>query len=177
MCGCSSINWIKNWRWLNSSGDIPESDLQLTDSFRDKPCNSASETFLFCVTTTGNLDLAVFYWGVRESSCLTVWVWARPAAFFQLRLWAVVWSQTHYLLQVSPWAVRRASSATSFKRSRCAVWRARLSPCLLTESLCYRCEPDSATFPAESLSCVRDEPSPVAYYSCWCILGCSDFEK
>ena len=61
ICGCSSISWIKNYRWLNSSGGVPESDLQLTDSSRDKPCDSASESFLSCVTTPCNPDLAVFY--------------------------------------------------------------------------------------------------------------------
>ena len=30
----------------HSGGGVPESDLQLTDSFRDKPYDSASESFL-----------------------------------------------------------------------------------------------------------------------------------
>ena len=79
-----------------------------------------------------------------------------------------MWSQTHYLLQVSLCAVCGASSTTSFLWSHCAVWRARLSPCLLTESLCCQREPDSATFLAESLSCVWSEPGSVASYSRCC---------
>ena len=55
-----------------------------------------------------------------------------------------VWSQLYYFLPVE----------------RCAVWRARLSPCLLTEPLRCQREPDSATFLAESLSCVWSESGP-----------------
>ncbi len=73
-------------------------------------------------------------------------------------------------------------STTSFKWSRCAVWRARLSPRLLTESLCCQCEPDSATFLAESLSCVWSEPAqwhPIAavVYSDWCACVYSVVER
>ena len=46
ICGCSSISWIKNYRWLDSSGGVPESDLHLTDSYRYKPYDSASKSFL-----------------------------------------------------------------------------------------------------------------------------------
>ena len=38
-----------------------ESDLQLTDSFRDKPCDSESESSFSGATTPCNPDLAVFY--------------------------------------------------------------------------------------------------------------------
>ena len=79
-----------------------------------------------------------------------------------------VWSQLYYF---SGW-------------SRCAVRRARLSPCFLTESLCYQCEPDSATFPAESVSCVWSEsaqwhlPATVVYsYQCNCTYICSRAER
>ena len=48
------------------------------------------------------------------------------------------------------------------------MWRARLSRCLPTESLCCQCEPDSATFPAESLSCVWSESESAAYSSRCC---------
>ena len=83
-----------------------------------------------------------------------------------------MWSQTHYLLPVSLCAVCGASSTTSFLWSRCAVWRARLSPCLPTESLCCQREPDSATFLAELLSCVWSElaqwhPIAAVVYSDW----------
>ena len=46
-------------------------------------------------------------------------------------------------------------------------------PVLLTESLRYQSEPDSATFLAESLGCVWSEPGSVLILSPWGALCCS----
>ena len=108
--------------------------------------------------------------GVRESCCVVLCVWrAKPSYLLLAESLCCLVSQTHCPLQVSLCAVCGASSTTAFLWSRCAVWRARLSPCFLTESLCCQREPDSATFPAESVSCVWSESNTVASSSCCCI--------
>ena len=88
----------------SSGGGVPESDLQLTDSFRDKPCDSASESS-FSVQQHRVIRTYLSSTGVWESCCFLCVCVSQLYNFLPVEPLCCCVSQTHCLLLVSRCAV------------------------------------------------------------------------